>query len=74
MSAEIVSLVPDVVGENFVLEPNLVLEGAVKKSFTQVVVIAFDADGEIHVSSSHSSREALWLIKKGEHHLLFDIA
>lgn len=59
------------VGDGAAIDPDLILENA-KGDFLQVVVVGFNKDGQIEMRSSHSSRDALWIIRKGEHHLLFE--
>ena len=71
MSAEIVSLDLKEIGDNAIIEADRILEGA-KCQFQRVVIIGFNQDGEIEVRSSHGSREALWLIERGKHHLLIE--
>src|ERR1700674_2143373 len=61
----------DAYGDDAVIEPDKVLSSAVGR-FKQVVVIVFDEDAQPHVCSSHGSRDALWLMKRGEHFLLFE--
>lgn len=69
---EVVSLGErETVGDGIVLDCDTLLENA-KGKFVQMIIIGFEHDGEIHINSSHGSREALWLIKRGEHHLLFE--
>lgn len=59
------------IGDGLALDLDQVLEGA-KGDFLQVVVIGFEHDGHISMRSSHGSRDALWIIRRGEHHLLFE--
>lgn len=60
-----------IVGDGADLDVDKVLEAA-KGDFLQVVVVGFDQDGEINIRSSHGSRDALWILRKAEHHLLFE--
>jgi hypothetical protein len=59
------------VGDGFTFDPDDILQAA-KGDFLQVVVIGFDKDGEIRIRASHGSRETLWIIRRGAHHLLFE--
>ena len=59
------------VGDGFAFDPDVVLEKA-KGTFAQVVVVGFDKDGKIDMRSSHGGRDALWIIRRGEYHLLFE--
>lgn len=56
----------DIVGDGSVIDPDKVLE-ACKGEFLQVLVV-----GQIAMNCSHGSRDALWLIERGRHHLLFE--
>ncbi len=64
-------LPPDSYDDSVKLDPDYVLTQQVGK-FAQVVVIGFDPDAGVHVACSHGSRDALWLMKRGEHFLLFE--
>lgn len=59
------------VGNGFAFQPDVILEEA-KGAYEQVVVVGFDASGEISIRSSHGSHEALWILRRGEYHLLFE--
>jgi hypothetical protein len=58
-------------GDGTVLEPDHILEAA-KGDYLQVVIVGFDKDGKIDMRSSHGSRDAMWILQRGVHHLLFD--
>lgn len=38
----------------------------------EVVVAGFTMEGEFIVASSHGSREALWILARGQHHVLVE--
>lgn len=59
------------VGDGFAFDPDQVLDGA-RGNFLQVVVCGFNLEGEIEVRASHGSRDALWVIAKAQHHVLFE--
>lgn len=60
-----------VVGDGYAFDPDAILEAA-KGVYVQVIVVGFTADGEIDMRASHGSRDALWVLRKAEHHLLFE--
>jgi len=60
-----------IIGDGVAVDCDQVLD-ACKGDFLQVVVVGFDKDGQIRMNSSHGSRDALWLLRRGEHHLLFE--
>lgn len=53
------------------LDPDTILERN-KGKFQQVVIVGMDEGGLIAVCSSHSSREALWMLERGKLHLLLE--
>lgn len=62
---------------NFPVSSNLSVEQVLaavtkeQKDFSQVLIIAIDADEEIIVRSSHMTRQdALWLVESGRLHAL----
>lgn len=59
------------VGDGYAFDPNVILE-APKDTFIQVVVVGFTAEGEIDMRCSHGGREALWILRRAEYHLLFE--
>lgn len=59
------------VGDGHAFEADHILEQA-KGTFEQVVVCGFTKDGEIVMRASHGSRESLWILRRAEHHLLFE--
>lgn len=61
----------NVVGDGAALDPDQVLDAA-KGDYLQVVVVGFKKDGEIDMRSSHGSRDAMWILQRGVHHLLFE--
>lgn len=53
------------------LEPDAILE-ANKGKFQTLVLAGFDKDGQIILCSTHSSREALWLLERAKLHLMLE--
>lgn len=62
---------PGGIGDGLTLDPDHILEHA-RGVYLQVVVLGFDKDGLIDVRCSHGSRDALWVIERAKHHLLFE--
>lgn len=58
-------------GDGLALYPDQILEAA-KGAYLQVVVVGFDRDGQIDIRSSHGSRDALWILRRGEYYLLLE--
>lgn len=69
MSDNIIPLRPVLVGDGAALEPDMILEAA-KGAYEQIVVVGFNADGQIDMRSSHGSRDALWIVERARLHLL----
>jgi len=70
MMGDVVQLDAPIV-DSVELDPDVMFE-ANKGKFKQVVIIGMDEDGSIAVCSSHSSREALWMLERGKLHLMLE--
>lgn len=65
----VVNLKGQDVGENYVVSPDAVLEGA-KDQLTEVVVVGIQHDGTIFLAGSKGSMNTLWLLEAGKHVLM----
>jgi hypothetical protein len=59
------------IADGIALNPDTILE-ANKSKFQQVVIVGYDHGGQIAVCSTHSSREALWMLERGKLHLMLE--
>jgi hypothetical protein len=69
MSAEIIKLVPNKIGDGASLAPDSVLNGAAG-SLKSVVVIGQDHAGKLYFAASEGAPWTLWLIEKAKAELL----
>ena len=74
MMDNVIKLVPDQVGEGYRFESDEILESAKGKGLTSVVVIGELENGELWVSSAANAGEALILIERAKHHIVFGSA
>lgn len=58
-----------VVGPGLRIKPDAVLDAA-KGGLTDVLVLGYDADGQLYIAGSGDHREALWLMAMAKHWLL----
>lgn len=58
------------VGNGAVMPVNRVLAGARAAGLTDVVVLGYDADGDIYAGASHGAADTLWLIEQVKRWLL----
>jgi hypothetical protein len=69
--AEVLQFHPQLVGEGFRFEPDKILEEAKGRGFTNVLIIGEMEDGEFWVSSAANAGEALVLMEKAKHKIVF---
>lgn len=67
----VVKLHPVEVGDGYRFDPDQILEEAKRRDFTSVVVIGELPDGELWVSSAVNAGEALVLIERAKHRIVF---
>lgn len=67
--ADNISIFPGVTPNKY--DPNITLEAATRAELTEVIVIGWDADGDLFFSASNGDGpECLWLIEKAKAALL----
>lgn len=71
MTATVLNLNGENVGENYNVTPDIVLEGA-KGALVEVVVVGVEKDGTIFLAGSKGSMHTLWLLEAGKHVLMRD--
>lgn len=59
------------VGDDVVLDPDVILEGN-KGKFQQLAIVGYDQDGKIAVCATHSSREVLWMLERAKIYLMLE--
>jgi len=74
MSDNVIKLVPERVGEGYRFESDEILEAAKGTGLASVVVIGELENGELWVSSAANAGEALILIERAKHHIVFGSA
>lgn len=67
----VVKLHPVEVGDGYRFDPDQILEEAKRREFTSVVVLGELPDGELWVSSAVNAGEALVLIERAKHRIVF---
>lgn len=71
MSGEVVKLkLVDGCGSGAVVPPNRVLAGARAAGLTDVVVLGYDAGGDLYAASSHGATDTNWLIDQAKKWIL----
>lgn len=71
MTDNVIHLVPDSIGDAYVVQVSDVLDGAVAEGLTMVGVIGYDAGGGVFVAGSHSDGELIMLLERAKHYILF---
>lgn len=71
MSAEVIKLVPEEVGEGYQFDSNEVLRAALDKDMSSIVIIGELPDGELWCSSAVNAGEALILMEKAKRLICF---
>ena len=69
--AEILAFHPQLVGDGYRFEPDKILEEAKGRGFTNVLVIGELEDGDFWISSAANAGEALVLMEKAKHKIVF---
>lgn len=69
--AEVVKFHPVVVGEGYRFDPDAILDAAKGQGFTNVLILGELPDGELWVSSAANAGEALVLMRRAEHKIVF---
>ena len=67
----VVKFHPQIVGESYRFDPDQILEEAKGRGFTNVLIIGELDDGELWVSSAANAGEALVLMEKAKHKIVF---
>ncbi len=60
------------VGDGVAFHPDHILDAVKEQKLARIVVCGYADDGEFRMYSSHSSREAMWMLNKGIGHLLYE--
>lgn len=71
MTAEIVQLNPETVGDEYRFDPDQVLEDAKGQGFMTLMVLAQNEDGDIWITGNANVGETLVLMERAKHHLVF---
>jgi hypothetical protein len=71
MTAEIVQLNPETVGDEYRFDPDQVLEDAKGQGFVTLMVLAQNEDGDIWITGNANVGETLVLMERAKHHLVF---
>lgn len=69
--AEVHRFEPKLVGEGFRFDADQILEEAKGRGFTNVLIVAEMEDGDLWVSSAANAGEALVLMEKAKHQIVF---
>lgn len=67
----VVRLVPNEIGTNFRLDADATLEAMKGKPISRLLIIADFADGSMELESNCNSGEALFLLARAHHHVVF---
>jgi hypothetical protein len=62
---------PVEVGENYRFDPDELLEAAKGQSFTDLVILAEQPDGELWVSGMANAGETMILLERAKHQIVF---
>jgi hypothetical protein len=71
MTAEIVQLNPETVGDEYRFDPDQVLEDAKGQGFVTLMVLAQNEAGDIWITGNANVGETLVLMERAKHHLVF---
>jgi hypothetical protein len=71
MNEKVVTLVPKEMGADFRLDTDAALERMKGKTFSRLLVIGDFEDGSMEIESNCNSGEALFLIERAKHHIVF---
>lgn len=71
MSDKIVHLVPKELGDAFRLDSDAALESMKGKDISRLLIIADFEDGAMEIECNCNSGEALFLIERARHHIVF---
>ena len=66
MVAEVVKFVPEVVGENYRIDPDQILEAAKGQGFDRLVIMGELEDGEIYIAGSANAGETMVLMERAK--------
>lgn len=67
----VVRLVPNEIGTNFRLDADATLESMKGKPISRLFIIADFEDGSMEIESNCNAGEALFLIERARHHVVF---
>ena len=68
---KVVGFQPRTVGSGYRFDPDQILEEAKGQGFTNILVIGEQEDGELWVSSAANAGEALVLMERAKHQIVF---
>lgn len=71
MTADILKLVPNEISADFRFDADVVLESMKGKSFTSLLVFGQCEDGSIEIQGNCNAGEALVLMERTKHELVF---
>lgn len=71
MNDKIVQLIPKEVGDNFRFDADMSLEKMKGKEIASLLIIAEMADDSFEIEGNCNSGEALFLIERAKHHIVF---
>ena len=71
MSGSVHEFIPQLVGDGYRFEPDKILEEAKGRCFTNVLIIGEFESGEFWISSAANAGEALVLMEKAKHQIVF---
>lgn len=69
MSAEILELHPGAVGDGFKVTPDDVLQHAIGR-LDSVLVVGLSKDGDLYVAGSHGAPDSAFLAARAQHYLV----
>jgi hypothetical protein len=71
MTGKVVQLVPKELGDGFHFDADQTLEAMKGKGFSRLLIIGQQEDDSLEIESNCNSGEALFLMKRAEHHIVF---
>jgi hypothetical protein len=69
--AEVIGFHPELVGEGYRFDPDKILDEAKGKEFTNVLIVGELPDGELWISSAANAGEAMVLMERAKHFIVF---
>jgi hypothetical protein len=71
MTAEVVKLVPNEVSEAFRFDADVILENMKGNAFTTLLILGQCEDGSMEIQGNCNTGEALVLMERAKHELIF---